>query len=139
MVVQYNASFFSLTLVAPISSYINADLGPEDYYVWIGIIWPLAFSATITINGRLGDLFGRRWLMIGGNVLCVVASIIGGTANSLGVVIFAVGLNGVAGAIQQTASAATCEIVPRKYRPQASSIIAGGGLIGGGFGIPIGM
>lgn len=77
--------------------------------------------------------------MIVGNVLCMVASIIGGTAKSLGVVILAVGLNGVAGAVQQTASACACELVPRKFRPQAASVIAGSGIVGGSFGIPIGM
>jgi len=137
--VQYNASFFSLTLSAPIISYINEDLGPKDYYFWMAIVWPLGFSATMTINGRLGDLFGRRWLMIGGNLLCLVASIIGGTAKSIGVVIFAIGLNGIAGAIQQTASASASEICPRKYRPQAASTVAGSGIIGGAFGIPIGI
>jgi len=137
MMVQYNASFFSLTLTAPITTYINADLGPKDYYVWMAIVWPLAFSATITTNGRLGDLFGRRWLMISGNILGVIASIIGGTAHSIGVVILAIGLNGIAGAIQQTASASVSELVPRKYRPQAASTVAGSGIIGGAFGIPI--
>lgn len=138
MMVQYNASFFSLTLFAPIASYINEDLGPKPYYVWMQIVWPLAFAATITIDGRLGDLFGRRWLMIGGNILCMVASIIGGTAHSIAVVILAIGLNGMAAAIQQTASAAVGEIVPRKYRPQAASTVAGSGIIGGAFGTPIG-
>jgi MFS family permease len=139
MMIQYNASYFTLTLSAPIATYINADLGPKPYYVWMTIVWPLAFAATITIDGRLGDLFGRRWLMIGGNILCVVASIIGGTAQSIGVVILAIGLNGMAGAIQQTASAAVSEIVPRKYRPQAASTVAGSGIIGGAFGTPIGI
>jgi len=139
MMVQYNASFFSLTLSAPIISYINEDLGPKDYYSWMAIAWPLAFSATMTINGRLGDIFGRRWLMINGNILCIIASIVGGTAHSIGVVILAIGLNGIAGAIQQTASASCSEIVPRKYRPQAASTVAGSGILGGAFGIPIGI
>lgn len=133
--VQYNASFFSLTLITPIANYINADLGPKSYNVWIPVVWPLAFAATMTTNGRLGDLFGRRWLMIGGNVLSVVASIIGGTAQSVAVVILATGLNGIAAAIQQTASASACELVPRKYRAQAASTVAGSGILGGSFGI----
>jgi MFS family permease len=66
MMVQYNASFFSLTLSAPIISYMNEDLGPKDHYSWMAIVWPLAFSATMAVNGRLGDLFGRRWLIIKG-------------------------------------------------------------------------
>jgi MFS family permease len=93
----------------------------------------------MAVNGRLGDLFGRRWLIIKGNILCVIASIIGGTANSIGVVILAIGFNGIAGAIQQTASASCSEIVPRKYRPQAASTVAGSGILGGAFGIPIGI
>jgi MFS family permease len=107
--------------------------------VWITIVWPLAFAATIPIDGRLGDLFGRRWLMICGNIIGIVASIIGGTAHSVAVVIRGTGLNGVAAAIRQTASATAAELVPRKYRPQARSTVAGSGILGGGFGIPIGM
>lgn len=137
--IQYNASFFSFTLVAPITSYINADLGPVSYSAWMAIVWPLAFASTMAFVGRLGDIFGRRYMMIGGNVIGVVASIIGGTAKSVGVVILAIALNGIAGAIQQTASACVCELVPRKFRPQAASTVAGSGIIGGAFGIPIGM
>jgi MFS family permease len=139
MMIQYNASFFSLLLTSPVISYINEDLGPKPYYFWMAIVWPLTFSATMAINGRLMDLFGRRWVMIGGNLLCIVASIIGGTAKSVGIVILAIGLNGIAGAIQQNASAAVSELCPRKYRPQAASSVAGSGMIGGAFGIPIGM
>ena len=136
---QYQASYFSFILTASISTYINQDLGPKTYYVWMAIVWPLTFSATMAISGRLGDIFGRRWIMIGGNVLCCVASIIGGTAKSVGVVILAIGLSGIAGAIQQTASACAGELVPRKYRPMAAAAVAGSGIISGGFGIPIGM
>jgi MFS family permease len=139
MMVQYNASFFSFTLTAPITSYINQDLGPKSYYLWMATIWPLTFAATMAICGRFEDIFGRRYMMIFGNVLCVVASIIGGTAKSIGVVILSIGLNGIAGAIQQTASACVSELVPRKYRPQAASTVAGSGIIGGAFGSPIGM
>ncbi|EXJ89071.1 hypothetical protein A1O3_02135 [Capronia epimyces CBS 606.96] len=137
MMVQYNASFFSFTLTAPITSYINQDLGPKSYYIWMATVWPLTFSATMTIVGRFEDIFGRRYVMIFGNVLCVIASIVGGTTNSIGVLILANGLNGIAGAIQQTASACVSELVPRKYRPQAASTVAGSGIVGGAFGSPI--
>ncbi|EXJ89151.1 hypothetical protein A1O3_02215 [Capronia epimyces CBS 606.96] len=137
MVVQWIASSFSLSLTAPITSYINQDLGPKPYYFWMATIWPLTFSATVTICGRFEDIFGRRYIMIFGNILGIVACIIGGTATSIGVVILAIGLNGVASAIQQTASACVSELAPRKYRPQVASSVVGAAIVGGAFGNPI--
>lgn len=136
--IQYNASYFGFVSTASSVSYINADLGPKPYYFWIPTIWNLTFCATIPVFGRMEDIFGRRYLMIFGNAVSVVGAIIGGNAHSIGIVILAVGFLGIGAAIQQTANACVSELVPRKYRPHATGIIGGSGIVGGSFGTPIG-
>ncbi|OCK86293.1 MFS general substrate transporter [Lepidopterella palustris CBS 459.81] len=137
MIVQYEGAFFSLTLVGANITTINRTLGPKPYYAWMAISWTLANAILFTIAGRLGDLFGRRNIMIFGNLLAIVGTIVGGTAKSTGIVIVGSSICGVGGGIQQTAPAALSEIVPKRLRPQASAAVAASGILGGFFGAPI--
>lgn len=47
----------------------------------------LAQTVTFTLNGRLSDLFGRRYFFIFGATVAVVGFIVTGTAKSLQTVI----------------------------------------------------
>jgi MFS family permease len=47
-------------------SVVNADIGPNDNITWVTLIHTVGLSVALTIVGRLGDIFGRRWLFIGG-------------------------------------------------------------------------
>src|SRR6201992_2050749 len=66
---------------------------------WIVTAYALAFGSLLLLGGRIGDLFGRKWTLIGGLVGFAVASAIGGAAPDFGVLAAARALQGVFGAL----------------------------------------
>ncbi len=53
-----------------------------DNRQWVVTAYALAFGSLLLVGGKLGDLFGRKWTLIGGLVGFSVASAIGGTGRS---------------------------------------------------------
>src|SRR5690348_18324255 len=49
---------------------------------WVLNAYLLTFGGLLLLGGRMGDLFGRRRLFIGGVALFTVASVLGGLATS---------------------------------------------------------
>ncbi len=66
---------------------------------WIITAYALAFGSLLLLGGKLGDLFGRKWTLIGGLVGFSIASAIGGLAQSFGVLVAARTLQGAFGAL----------------------------------------
>src|SRR2546429_6594204 len=66
---------------------------------WIVTAYALAFGSLLLLGGKLGDLFGRKWTLIGGLIGFSVASAIGGLAQSFGVLVAARTLQGAFGAL----------------------------------------
>jgi MFS family permease len=66
---------------------------------WIITAYALAFGSLLLLGGRLGDVFGRKPVFIVGLIGFAVASAIGGTAQSFGVLVGARALQGVFGAL----------------------------------------
>jgi MFS family permease len=66
-------------------------------------------TVAITVSGRRMDIWGRRWIMVTGNILGVIGYIIRGTAYSVGVVIAGLAITGIGGGIQQQTNA--CVVV----------------------------
>src|SRR2546430_16973419 len=61
---------------------------------WIVTAYALAFGSLLLLGGKLGDLFGRKWTLIGGAQGFSIASAIGGLAQSLGMLVIASTLQG---------------------------------------------
>merc|ERR1711881_499123 len=80
-------------LAAPMLGIINNDIGPDPNISWVSLIYPVTMAVGLLLVGRLSDLFGRRWFVIGGMVLL-----------------------GLASSGQQSFAFITGEIVPMKYR-----------------------
>jgi EmrB/QacA subfamily drug resistance transporter len=66
---------------------------------WIVTAYALAFGSLLLLGGRLGDLFGRKWVFIAGLIGFAVASAIGGAAQSFGMLVTARAAQGVFGAL----------------------------------------
>lgn len=75
------------------------------------------------IQGRLSDLFGRRWFFIGGNLLALVGSAIAAAAPNVNTLIGGNLLYGMGECIQVSFGVAIGELVPNKYRPVVISLI----------------
>ncbi|OCK78235.1 trichothecene efflux pump [Lepidopterella palustris CBS 459.81] len=113
--------FFSDNLViACVSSVIttvNADLGPSTSYVWIISAVYTTISITSPFVGRLGDIFGRKYLLVLGNLIGGIGCIVSATGNAISTLIVAAVLIGLGSSMDLLAWAAVGEIVPKKQRP----------------------
>ncbi|KAM5358162.1 hypothetical protein ACJZ2D_015525 [Fusarium nematophilum] len=106
-----------------ILAYINRDVGPSSTYTWMSSAWSMACAIVLPISGPLGDILGRRYFFIAGNLIAVIAAIVASTAQSVQVVIVGTTLSGVAAAFQQLAIAAVSEIYPNKYRGLVQALL----------------
>ena len=66
---------------------------------WINTVYALVFAALLITLGRLGDVFGRRRMYLGGLGLFIVASVLAGLAPTGDLLILARVLQGVGGAM----------------------------------------
>jgi len=99
---------------------------------WIVTAYALAFGSLLLLGGKLGDLFGRKWTLVGGLVGFSIASAIGGLAQSFGVLVAARTLQGAFGALLAPSALGllTVTFQGSPDRPTAFGIfgaIAGGG------------
>jgi EmrB/QacA subfamily drug resistance transporter len=103
---------------------------------WIVTAYALAFGSLLLLGGRLGDLFGRKWMFIAGLAGFSIASAVGGAAPSVEVLIGARALQGVFGAMLAPAALALLSVTftdpgeRRKATGVYGAIAGGGGAIG---------
>jgi EmrB/QacA subfamily drug resistance transporter len=108
----------------------------NDNRQWVITAYALAFGSLLLVGGKLGDLFGRKWTLIGGLAGFAVASAIGGLSQSFGMLVGARALQGAFGAILAPSALGllTVTFQGSKDRPKAfgifSAIAAGGASIG---------
>jgi EmrB/QacA subfamily drug resistance transporter len=104
----------------------------DDSRQWVVTAYALAFGSLLLLGGRIGDLFGRKRVFIVGLAGFAIASALGGTAQSFGVLVGARALQGVFGALLAPAalSLLTTTFTEPSERAKAFGIfgaIAGGG------------
>lgn len=95
-------------------------------------------AISVTVSGRMMDIFGRRHPMIAGNALCVIGCIVAGTAKTVGVVICGTTILALGCGPQLQATACIAELVPKKLRPVVTGVVAFSLFIPSVFGTPIG-
>jgi hypothetical protein len=74
-------------LIAPILSYINADVGPSENILWLALVYTMGLAVGLSLMGRITDIFGRRWFMVCANLLGTVSAIVHSRAQSVNVLI----------------------------------------------------
>ena len=79
---------------------IRQDLGfSESSLVWVVNAYMLTYGGFLLLGGRLGDLYGKRRLFIGGTALFTVASLVCGFAGSQALLVVARAVQGLGGAV----------------------------------------
>jgi EmrB/QacA subfamily drug resistance transporter len=73
---------------------------------WIVTGYALAFGGFLLLGGRLADLYGRRRIFMVGLVIFAIASLLGGLAQSEGLLLAARGLQGFGAALASPAALA---------------------------------
>jgi EmrB/QacA subfamily drug resistance transporter len=118
------------TIVGTALPRIVAELKGLDYYSWVLTAYLVTSTIMTPISGKLGDLFGRKPLLLTGMIGFVLASALCGQAQDMLELILFRGIQGVfSGVLFSSVFAAIADIftIERRSRIQ--------GLFGGIFGI----
>ena len=113
----------------------QADLGfSNGQRPWVVTAYALA------LGGRVGDLFGRKRVFLGGLAAFAIASAIGGAAPTFGVLVAARAVQGVAGAMLAPAALSTLVTTFRdpKDRGRAFGVFGTVAVAGGAVGLILG-
>ena len=108
----------------------NADLQ------WVVTGYTLTFGGFLLLGGKLADRIGRRKVFMSGAVLFAGASLVGGLAGNLGVLLSARGVQGIGGALMSPAALSLITVIftEGKERNRAfgiyAAITAGGAALG---------
>lgn len=85
------------TIVGTAMPRIIAELNGFELYAWVTTAYLLFETAVIPIVGKLGDIYGRKWLTIIGVVIFLLTSALCGAAQSMIWLIIGRGLQGIGG------------------------------------------
>ncbi|CAM4276593.1 MFS transporter [Bordetella tumbae] len=104
---------FDSTIVSTTLPRVAQALNGMALYAWVGTGYLLATAASILIFGRLGDLFGRKPLMLLSVAIIALGSIACGLAQSMPQLIVFRTLQGIGGGMMiATAFAAPADLFP---------------------------
>jgi len=104
---------FDATIISTILPRVAQALDGMALYAWAGTGYFLACSVSILIFGRLGDLYGRKRLMLLSLILVGLGSALSGLSQSMGQLIGFRVLQGVGGGMMiATAFAAPVDLFP---------------------------
>lgn len=107
---------FGFITVTPILVQLGEEIGGASLSFWIPSGWGAAAAVGFTIAGRLSDIFGRRYVILFGQLLTVIGGAIAGTANSMNQLIAGEVVLGASIGTVSVAYAGLSEILPNKYR-----------------------
>ncbi|QXC61400.1 MFS transporter [Aquihabitans sp. G128] len=101
------------TIVATALPTITDDLGGFSRITWVITTYALAGVASMPLYGKLGDLYGRRRMLLGAIALFLGASLVCGAAQTLDQLLVARFLQGLgAGGLGTLSMAVLADVVP---------------------------
>ncbi len=114
---------------------IVGEFGALERFGWVGSAYLLATSAVMPVYGKLGDLFGRKYVMISAVVIFTVGSLVCGLAWSMNSLIAARVLQGLGGGgIMVSIFSVNADLfAPReraRYQSYSSLVIMASGSVG---------
>ena len=105
------------TVVGTAMPQIIADLDGFERYAWVTTAYLLASTAMIPVIGKLGDVYGRKWFIVGGVVVFLVGSALCGAAWGMTELIIFRGIQGLgAGMIFANIFTSVADIFPDPAR-----------------------
>src|SRR5690606_34844632 len=108
----------------------------EADLTWVVTGYTLAFGGLLLLGGKLADRLGRKRVFMTGAALFAFASLLGGFANTLGVLVAARALQGAGGALMAPAALSLLAVIFAEGRERDrafgvwAAISAGGAAIG---------
>ena len=125
--------------VIPALPVFQRSLGASETGVtWLLTGFLLSASVGTAIIGKLGDMHGKRPLLVGTLLVLAAGTALGGAANSLAVLIVARVIQGVAGGIFPLSFSVIRDEFPPERVPGSIGLMSAILGIGGGFGLVVG-
>jgi drug resistance transporter, EmrB/QacA subfamily len=130
------------TIVSTALPTIVADLGGLEHLSWVVTAYILASTVVAPLYGKLGDLYGRRNVVIFSVTVFLTGSVLCGLSGSMGFLIAARALQGLGGGgLFVLALSIIGDVIPPKERGKVQGVFAGvfgvssvaGPLLGGWF------
>ena len=112
------------TIVSTALPTIVGDLGGANHLSWVVTAYMLAATATTPLWGKLGDLFGRKYVFMVSIVIFLIGSVLcGQSRNMLELILFRAlqGLGG--GGLMVLAMAVIADVVPPRDRGRYQGVI----------------
>ncbi|KAJ4422128.1 hypothetical protein N0V82_003211 [Gnomoniopsis sp. IMI 355080] len=105
-----------LLLPTGILQQIGQELGDTENIIWIPGGWSVASAVAFSIAGGVSDIFGRRWVLMSGQIMTLVGGIVGATADSTLHVAAGTTIIGFGAGVIFVGYPGISEILPNKYR-----------------------
>jgi MFS family permease len=106
--------------------------------VWILTVTLITIAIATPIAGRLGDIFGRRRVLL----LCLAATAAGGvlaaTGGQMWVILAGRAIQGIGGGVMPLAISLVRDALPARRRASSIGFVSSLGGLGGGLGLPLG-
>lgn len=124
------------SLVTPVLPTIQASLHTNQSTVtWVLTAYLLAAAVATPIIGRLGDMIGKKKVLVAVLVMLALGTALAGIATSIGVMIVARVIQGAGGAVLPLAFGIIRDEFPREKVASAVSTTAALLAVGGGLGV----
>lgn len=134
MLVAIVSSFESTMMYSALPSLIQDLESNESAVSWVLTGFLLVGAASAAISGRLGDIFGRKRVLIILLLASIVGSLISLFAGDIGGVIAGRAIQGVAGGLLPLCFGIIRDAVAAKYLSIAISLVAGTAMLAGAAG-----
>lgn len=119
LAMSYGISFWIVPALASVQTVIATELGDPTAAAFYIAVYTMTVTIAFMVCGANSDLFGRRWFIIGGNVLLFIGFIVGGSAKNNKALIASCALIGFGAGNAQLAAFALPELLPNKWRHSA--------------------
>ncbi|WP_155339333.1 MFS transporter [Acrocarpospora corrugata] len=127
------------TTVVPVLPVLQQHFGvTAGDTAWLVTAYFLVASTATPVLGRLGDMKGKRPVLIGALVLFLVGSLVCAVAPNLALQIFGRALQGFGGAVFPLAYGIVRDELPVARIPNAIGFLAATPAVGGALGLPLG-
>ena len=112
------------TIVATALPRVVSDLGGFDQFAWVFTVYMLASTTTIPVTGKLSDMYGRKWVMVGGVVVFLGGSALCGSAQDMVQLILFRGIQGLgAGSIIANSYTVVSDVFPPAQRGKWTGVV----------------
>jgi MFS family permease len=137
MIAEITSAFELMMVYAGLKSWIE-QFGNPATVGWLVTSYLLVAAGAALVGGRLGDIYGRRTVLLTTLFGCAAGSIVSATSADLNIMIVGRAIQGMSGAIVPLCYGLAREYLPQKFVPFAISCIVAVASIASALGLIIG-